>query len=288
MADNGSDDAEQITPELATSDHPENRSTAAELAARKAGAAEEPGEHVQRTVGFLMERLQFHIDHYLRRRRTNRQGAKIGRGAAIFAGAMTTILLGIRSLTPFRGYEEYFSSAALVLSATATALTTWEGFADYHWKWVTYRSTLFELYTIRDDLKFEMEAGNIVNTRQLEIFYDRLRSALKDTAEKWVDQRMTAFGAGTAAQGGIKNNEKANEISRPLALSYLPASLFCSGGGGPGVSCGVDQHLQPGGLAAHDLRRRGLPAIGPAAAVPCGSRSIIATAWPVVAAAVAR
>ena len=95
------------------------------------------------------------------------------------------------------------SVSALILSAVVTALTTWDSFADYHWKWVRYRATLYNLYTIRDDLRYQLSGDGINTTTQVDDFYNRIKAALKETDEQWVSQRMKAAGAGTAqaAQG---------------------------------------------------------------------------------------
>jgi hypothetical protein len=151
---------------------------------------------VQGTVEYLKERLNFHINDYRKKRNENRFWASAMRLATILAGGTTTVLLGVKSSSMFHGVEEDLSMFALVLSAVVTALTTWEGFGDYHWKWVRYRTTLYDLYTLRDDLLYELAGGGIKQTSQLENFYNRLRIALKETDEQWVSQRVKAFGTG--------------------------------------------------------------------------------------------
>ena len=153
---------------------------------------------VQGTVEYLKERLAFHITHYRGKRNENRNWASAMRLATILAGGTTTILLGVKSSSIFHGAEEYLSILALVLSAVVTALMTWEGFADYHRKWVRYRTTLYDLYTVRDDLLYELAGGRIKEVSQLEDFYDRLRIALKETDQQWASQRMKAHGTGVA------------------------------------------------------------------------------------------
>jgi hypothetical protein len=153
---------------------------------------------VQGTCDYLKERIGYHIKQYRDKRDKNRSWAINIRAATILAGGATTVLLGVKSSILFHNIEEYLSVLALLLSAVVTMLTTWEGFRDYHWKWVRYRTTLYDLYTIKDDLLYELAGGGIKRTSQLEDDYNRLRIALKETDEQWASQRMKAFGAGVA------------------------------------------------------------------------------------------
>lgn len=143
------------------------------------------------TVEFLEERLAFHINHYKKKRNKNRCGATYVQVATLVFGGTTTILLGLKDVL----LKDY-ANLAFATSAFVTAMTTWDAFADYDWKWTRYRSTLYSLYTIRDDLRYELTRQNAQMDELLDGCYNRLKIALKETDEEWVSQRRKAIGAG--------------------------------------------------------------------------------------------
>jgi hypothetical protein len=170
-------------------------------------------------VIFLKDKLKYHIDHFQEKRNYNRRAAHFAQIATIISGGTITILLGIKP-TISAYLEACASGVALLLSASVTAIAAWEGFADYKWKWVRYRSTLYVLYTIRDDLEYKIACAGKLTIAQVDEFYERIGLAVKETNEQWVSQRMKGLGAGNV-QADPAAAEHKNEPARARPSSPL-------------------------------------------------------------------
>jgi hypothetical protein len=156
-------------------------------------------------VEFIEDRLNWFIDDYRKKRNQSRDAAGNFKLINIFTSGTVTLLLGIKSSPIFSGsIEGYLSLMALALSTGVTALSIWESFADYRWKWIRYRATLSTLYTIRDDFIYAQSGGNILTQEDIDQFYDQLKRAVHETNEEWMSQRGTAIG-GAGNTGAAKS-----------------------------------------------------------------------------------
>jgi hypothetical protein len=108
-------------------------------------------------------------------------------------GSSVTLLLGLKTSDAFKPFESGMGSAALVLSAVATVVTGWEAFADYSWRWIRYRATLATLYDIRDDYEYQLSMSKDVSEEKLQELYNRIKLALKETSEEWMNKRAPSI-----------------------------------------------------------------------------------------------
>jgi len=151
-----------------------------------------------RKIDFLEDRLNWFIDDYKHKRNLSRDAAGRFKLVNIFISGFVTLLLGIKSVPVFpASTENYFSLVALIFSTGVTAVSIWESFADYRWKWIRYRATLSTLYTIRDDFYYAKSGGVDLAPEVIDQFYDQLKRAVHETNEEWMSQRGTAIGGGS-------------------------------------------------------------------------------------------
>jgi Protein of unknown function (DUF4231) len=150
---------------------------------------------------FLAQRLKFHIHEYKHKRNRSRWSVNAIKIATIVIGGTTTTLLGLKGyLSPSASdvagspvHPDAFNLAALVLSAITTMLTAWESFADYTWKWVRYRATLVNLYTVKDELDFRQAGGEKFDEIATDELFQKLNLALQETNEEWMSKRVRSI-----------------------------------------------------------------------------------------------
>src|SRR5262245_41007922 len=140
-------------------------------------------------LSFLRAELKGHIYSFKQRVEKNRRQAFLAKFLVAVLGALTTILLGLKSNPLFADQDNWFSAVALVLSAGTTVIATWDAFFDHRWLWIRYTSTLVSLYSISDDLEYAAANTNSMPKAELDGLYGRLQEALKDTNAAWVEKR---------------------------------------------------------------------------------------------------
>jgi hypothetical protein len=97
----------------------------------------------------------------------------------IVAAGTLTGLLGLKNV-----WEYDVSRIAFVLSAAVTAVTTWDAFADHHWKWIRYRAVLHQLFALRDELKYRMVGEVLPTQAEFDEFFERLQATVKELDEE--------------------------------------------------------------------------------------------------------
>ncbi len=143
---------------------------------------------------FLHKELTRHLADYKRKQVYNRFATAAIRGLLILAGAVTTVLLGVKSYAG-PAWEARLSIAALVISASATALGAWEAFAQHSQKWVRARITLGELHEIGDDLSYAMNTRTPLEEPLVAELFARMKATLHANNEQWSATRARAITA---------------------------------------------------------------------------------------------
>jgi hypothetical protein len=143
---------------------------------------------------FIEKKLRFLIHDYKTKRDENRDDAAQTRKIAIVLGSLVTLLLAVKQISQFKDFEEWFSLVALALSTVLTGLAAWESFTDYRWKWIRYRTTLSNLYSLRDEMHFAKagNAGQLTN-EDVQKFHKLLQETIHESNEEWMKQRGTAI-----------------------------------------------------------------------------------------------
>jgi hypothetical protein len=80
------------------------------------------------------------------------------------------------------------------MSATITGVSAFETFNDPYWKWIRYRTTLVDLYEIRDNLEYLAKRAKPVTEKDVDALFERLKIALKKTNQDWLSKRARVIG----------------------------------------------------------------------------------------------
>jgi len=153
---------------------------------------QEPSKATQEQV--LYEELNAHIERYTKKQHSNRYTTEIIRALLIAAGSLTTVVLGVKSYAQPQ-FEHVLSISALLLSAFATGLAAWEGFAEHSQRWVQAHIVLGQLHEIRDDLEFARPVG--IESSALSDSFNRMKEVLREDNEHWASTRAGAIIAAT-------------------------------------------------------------------------------------------
>jgi hypothetical protein len=140
-------------------------------------------------IEFLRGRIDSFITVFRRSRNRNRLLTNIFKITSIGVGGILTVLIGFKSAQQPAWIQDYATLLPLPLSALVTSLAAWEAFADHRWKWVQYRSTLHEIYRIRDDLEFAVSKMRVLTNDDLNAFYQQLVRIVDETDQAWLRQR---------------------------------------------------------------------------------------------------
>lgn len=95
-------------------------------------------------------------------------------------GALITVTLGLT----LDGYQELQRNLALCLGAILTAVNGWSVIFDYKKLWIRQKSTLLNLYQLKNDICFSQSAGQMLNDKQLELF-ERYQSIWEANGSEW-------------------------------------------------------------------------------------------------------
>jgi hypothetical protein len=140
------------------------------------------------TADFLRTQLKINIDGFRVRRAASKKKAFLIRMAVVTLGALTTLLLGLKSNPVFHDCEDYMSAVALLFSAVIPVFAAWDAFYDHRWLWVRYTVAQQTLYGISDDMEFALTEGDLTKEK-LEALYGRFRAALQETNSAWTERR---------------------------------------------------------------------------------------------------
>ena len=97
--------------------------------------------------GQLEHALYAQIGYCKRGARHNQSRASLYRTILILAAAATTIVVGLQ--LELEKWDLYAKNMALVLSAIATAVASYESLKDYRGKWVLWQEVYLELLNLR-------------------------------------------------------------------------------------------------------------------------------------------
>lgn len=142
---------------------------------------------------FLDEKLEFFVKDYKDRRDAVRRRAHGTKLALVLLGALTTITVGLREFTILADYGEWLGILALVLSASATTVAAWEGFANYSWRWVHSRQMLVHFYQLRDEVAFRRMDEDGLSEQEAQDYFDQMMNILQNANSQWSDKRGAAL-----------------------------------------------------------------------------------------------
>lgn len=120
-------------------------------------------------------------------RRGNKKKAEYVVLGSAGISAVTTICIGVTSLA--NSWAPIYQSAALILSASLTVLTAWDGLYNHKRLWLMQASIVNSLRQIETDIK-HVEASGELDSEVLAELYTRYRHAFEEYNTQWSEMRM--------------------------------------------------------------------------------------------------
>jgi hypothetical protein len=151
-----------------------------------------PPADPEKTVSRLVAKLEATIEEQKQSyfEKTRKYGHRTFRikGLTIVFGALITILLGMKLLTPFA--ESVFSNAALILGAAITALNAWGDYTQDRQLWIRFSIAAYGLDSLQRELQFIKEGGKGgLSADVVDNLFDRLERIIGDVNEEWQELR---------------------------------------------------------------------------------------------------
>ena len=119
-------------------------------------------------------------------RRGNKKKAEYVVLGSAGISAVTTICIGVTSLAGSWG--PIYQSAALILSASLTVLTAWDGLYNHKRLWLMQASIVNNLRQIQTDIR-HIEASGDTDPEVLSELYSRYRNAFEEYNAQWSEMR---------------------------------------------------------------------------------------------------
>lgn len=105
----------------------------------------------QPVFNYLGEQIQSSIDVLKQKSASNKNKTRWVNGLSIALGALITLTLGLDIAD---AYSDYQKNLALVFGALLTFVNGWNAFFDYKKLWSRQKSTLLDLYQLRNELGY--------------------------------------------------------------------------------------------------------------------------------------
>jgi hypothetical protein len=119
-------------------------------------------------------------------RRENKKKAELVVLAGAAISALTTIAIGMSSVVP--SCSALFQGAALILSASLTILTAWDGLYNHKRLWLLQAGVLNSLYQIQTEIK-HLEASGQIDQDAVDALYLRYQAAFDEYNSQWTEMR---------------------------------------------------------------------------------------------------
>lgn len=129
---------------------------------------------------YLLEEVESSIGTLKNKVARQKRNTKRINALTIFLGLAITITLGLT----IEGWEELQRNIALTLGALLTAVNGWGAMFDYKKLWYRQKSTLLELYQLRNEIKFAM-SQNCISESKWEKLFEQYKSIWEDNGSEW-------------------------------------------------------------------------------------------------------
>ena len=140
---------------------------------------ESPQDHASPLV-FLSEQIDKSIETLKPKVKKQKSKTRLINGLTILLGALITLTIGLN----FKGYENAQQNIALALSALLTAINGWSAVFDYRKLWIRQKSTLLDLYQLRNQLSFSIASKDTSNETISEVF-QRYQEIWERDSNEW-------------------------------------------------------------------------------------------------------
>ncbi|AWC95760.1 MULTISPECIES: SLATT domain-containing protein [Morganella] len=144
---------------------------------------------------FLLSEVENGIEILKSKVNLLKKKTKIINMLTLLLGGLITITLGLT----LDAYQELQRNLALCLSAILTAVNGWSIIFDYKKLWIRQKSTLLNLYQLKNDICFSQSAGLLSHDKQLELF-ERYQCIWESNGSEWRNINRKSSHAFTSAQ----------------------------------------------------------------------------------------
>lgn len=111
--------------------------------------------------------------------------------------ASTTVAIGLAAV--WSSGSEFFQGSALLLSASLTVLTAWDGLFNHKRLWLLQAGVVNSLYRIQTDVR-HLEATDPGNQKAVNELYEKYKSAFAEYNSQWTEMRED--------EGGVQSTPK--------------------------------------------------------------------------------
>lgn len=115
---------------------------------------------------FLLDEVDCRILILKKKVKSQKKKTCVIHALSIILGALVTLTLGLK----LSGFEIYQKNIALVLSAFLTVVTSWNAVFDYKKLWIRQKSTLLDLYQLKNEITYGISKGDIKESDMDKLF----------------------------------------------------------------------------------------------------------------------
>ena len=143
-------------------------------------------ERVPASLDIVKDDTDKAIDRLSQYRRSNKKKAEFVVVSSAAISAATTIAIGLTSL--ISSWSVVFQSLALMLSASLTILTAWDGLYNHKRLWLIQAGVLNSLYRIQADIR-HLEKCDPIDQEAVNELYLRYQAAFDEYNSQWSEMR---------------------------------------------------------------------------------------------------
>ncbi|MCS0408620.1 DUF4231 domain-containing protein [Vibrio diabolicus] len=134
----------------------------------------------QSSSSYLLQEINTNIEVLKKKVQSQKSKTKLFNGLTMVLGALITQTLGIKAT----GAEELQKNFALALSALLTVINGWNTMFDYKKLWTRQKSTLLDLYQLRNELGFRL-SNNSPDAIDVNDLFSRYQDIWKRDGNEW-------------------------------------------------------------------------------------------------------
>ena len=138
------------------------------------------------TIKHIQGELDRHINSFSKRITNNKRKAFYFKLIVLSLSFSATLALGVKGW----GNPDELKNLAFICTAMITFFSSIDMYFNHKGLWVRYVETRNELHLIDSDFKYYITSNKSnVDTKELDMFHDRLQSVLNDTSTWWTKER---------------------------------------------------------------------------------------------------
>ncbi|MDF2185669.1 DUF4231 domain-containing protein [Grimontia hollisae] len=134
----------------------------------------------QSSPSFLAHEIDKNIEILKKKVQKQKNKTRFFNGLSIVLGALITLTLGVT----VAGSEQIQKDIALVLGALLTIINGWNAMFDYKKLWTRQKSTLLDLYQLRNELGFRLSHTSL-DTVDVTDLFSRYQDIWERDGNEW-------------------------------------------------------------------------------------------------------